>query len=261
MSQEYWQKQGQEPLFSNLLWSRPETRRGAGKLLIIGGQAQEFANVAECYAAAERAGAGTIRVLMPDSTRKLTGNLPNIEYAPSNQSGSFAREALDTLLDASQWADGVLMAGDLGKNSETSLMLENFLLKYAGPLLITSDSRTSLPITYKDMLSRENTILIINLSGLQKMAAELKLTDPITSASGNTKLAETLHTISMQHPATIVYLQNDTAWASFKSRVSSTPSQAPENSIATSIAVWFIQNPLKIFESATTALFELNNKT
>lgn len=261
MSQEYWQKQGQEPLFPNLLWSRPETQRGAGKLLIIGGQAQEFANVAECYASAERAGAGTIRVLMPDSTRKLTGNLPSIEYAPSNQSGSFAREALGALLDASQWADGVLLAGDLGKNSETGLMLENFLLKYFGPLLVTSDARSSLPTTYKDILSRENTVLIINLAGLQKVAAELKLTEPITSTTGNIKLAESLHTISMHHPATIIYLQNDTAWTSSKNRISSTPCQAPENAIATSITVWFIQNPHKVFESATTALFEFNNKS
>src|SRR5690349_6150445 len=124
---DFWQSQTDQPLFPNMLWSKPETKQGAGKLLIVGGQAQEFIHVAESFAAAEDAGAGTVRVLMPESTRKLTKMLPNIEYAPSNVSGSFAKSALAELLDAGQWADGVLLAGDLGKNSETNLMLESFI--------------------------------------------------------------------------------------------------------------------------------------
>jgi ADP-dependent NAD(P)H-hydrate dehydratase / NAD(P)H-hydrate epimerase len=257
MSQDYWQRQSGEPLFPDLLWSRPETRQGAGKLLIIGGQAQEFANVAECYSATDQAGAGTIRVLMPDSTRKATGFLPNVEYAPSTQSGSFARGALDPFLEASHWADGVLLAGDLGKNSETGLALEKFFNEYAGPLCITLNARASLSIGYKDLLSRPRTILIFTLSDLQKTAAELSMTEPITSSITNPKLAGILHEISSDYPADFLCLHNRMVWVTATGRVSSANLGVSDNALASTVAVWAIQNPTKTFEAATAALFSL----
>ena len=40
--------------------------------------------------------------------------------------------ALAPLLDLAQWADGVLLAGDIGRNSETTVLLETFMSKYHG---------------------------------------------------------------------------------------------------------------------------------
>jgi NAD(P)H-hydrate repair Nnr-like enzyme with NAD(P)H-hydrate dehydratase domain len=131
MNQSYWHKQGEKALFPNLLWARPEVKGAAGKLLVVGGHAQSFAAAAEAYTAAEKAGIGTVRVLLPDSLEKTVGKLfPSAEFAPSNPSGGFATRALAELLAAAQWADGVLLAGDLGRNSESLAMLENFAGKY-----------------------------------------------------------------------------------------------------------------------------------
>src|SRR4051812_45465462 len=132
--QEYWQKQAAtEPLFSDLLWSRPENRAHAGKLLIVGGNAQGLAAPAAAYSAATEAGIGTARVLLPDSLQKTVGRVFEAgEYAPSTPSGSFSRNALAELLAMSNWADGVLLAGDFGRNSETAIMLEQLVAKYEG---------------------------------------------------------------------------------------------------------------------------------
>jgi NAD(P)H-hydrate repair Nnr-like enzyme with NAD(P)H-hydrate dehydratase domain len=58
-----WFKQRQtEPLFADLLWSRPENRLRAGKLLIIGGNKHLVAAPGNAYTAAEKAGIGSCRV-------------------------------------------------------------------------------------------------------------------------------------------------------------------------------------------------------
>ena len=44
MNHDYWHKQtSSKPLFPELIWSRPENRQLAGKLLIIGGNLHGFA--------------------------------------------------------------------------------------------------------------------------------------------------------------------------------------------------------------------------
>src|SRR5882757_7834828 len=120
MEQTYWHKQAiDKPLFPELLWSRPENKSFAGKLLIIGGNAHGFAAPAEAYVAAEKAGIGTTRILLPDSLQKTVGKLfAPAEFATSNPSGGFAQTSLAEALALSDWADGILVAGDTGRNSE-----------------------------------------------------------------------------------------------------------------------------------------------
>lgn len=250
-----FRQQTTEPLFPNLIWSRPETKLGAGKLLVIGGQAQEFIHVAECYAAAEKAGAGTVRVIMPESTRKITKMLPNIEYAPSNVSGSFAQTALAELLDASRWSDGVLLAGDLGKNSETSLMLEKFITSFGGALIITSNALSSLTLPAKDLFQRDNTVLILTFDEIQKIGIELGLKKPVTSSIGNIELATILQ--EMTQKTHLVVQQGNAIWTASNGEVCLTSKNPKSNSqLAASVAVWSIQNPTKLFEAITTASFE-----
>src|SRR5579884_1402879 len=136
-----WLKQADEPLFPDILWSRPENRRHAGKLLIIGGHSQSFSAVSEAYAAARLAGAGTVRVIVPDKLRPMLSTIfPEAEYGASTDIGSFSRQAMAEVLDAADWADGVLLAGDFGRNSETAVLLENIVSRYKGLLCLAGDS-------------------------------------------------------------------------------------------------------------------------
>lgn len=257
MTPNFWHIQTNQPLFPNMLWSRPETKQGAGKLLIVGGQAQEFIHVAECFAHAEKAGAGTVRVLMPDSTRKITKMLPNIEYAPSNASGSFAKTALAELLDAAQWADGVLLAGDLGKNSETNLMLESFVASVGGALIITGSALTSITMPAKDLFLRNNTVLTLPFDEIQKFGVALQLETPIISGVSTPDLANILKKLTVTYPQTLIIERTNEIWTAHNGRVAITRPKNPKSNsqLAAEAAVWTIQNPYKLFEAATTAAY------
>src|SRR6185437_2415347 len=137
-----WLRQtSDKPLFPDVLWSRPENKRHAGKLLVVGGHQQSFSAVSEAYSAASKAGIGTARVVVPDKLQKmLTVVFPEADYAPSTLIGSFSRQALGSLLDLADWADGVLLAGDFGHNSETAVLLESFVTKYKGQVTLAGDA-------------------------------------------------------------------------------------------------------------------------
>src|SRR3989338_4168466 len=107
MANTYWFKQDSEqPLFLDLIWSRPENKNQSGKLLIVGGNLYGFGAPAEAYAVAGQAGIGTARVVLPAAIKKAVGSfIENGTFAPSTPSGSFSQTALDELLDQSDWAD------------------------------------------------------------------------------------------------------------------------------------------------------------
>ena len=150
MENTFWVKQDpKKPLFEDLIWNKPENKLHAGKLLIIGGNAHEFAAPGQAYDEAVKAGIGSAKVLLPNVLQKTIGQfLENAEFAPSNKSGGFARAALAEWIAFSDPADAVLIAGDLGRNSETAIVLESFLEKYTGQTVITKDAIDSVSYTH-----------------------------------------------------------------------------------------------------------------
>jgi NAD(P)H-hydrate repair Nnr-like enzyme with NAD(P)H-hydrate dehydratase domain len=181
MDRTYWHKQTKEnPLFPDLLWSRPENRAHAGKLLVIGGNAHGFAAPAEAYMESMKAGVGLTRVLLPDAVKAAAGHaLETVDFAPSTPSGSFSKKSLAEFLDHAAWADGVLLAGDLGRNSETAILLESFLQKYVGLITLTKDA---IDYTYgfaELALTRPDTTLVLTLAQLQKLAKAAKYTKAV----------------------------------------------------------------------------------
>ncbi|HWB38762.1 MAG TPA: hypothetical protein VG604_00795 [Candidatus Saccharimonadales bacterium] len=259
MQSDYWSKQtSSRPLFPDLLWSRPENRNQAGKLLIVGGNPHSFAAVAEAYAAAAKAGVGTARVLLPDSLQKTVGKvLMEGEYAPTTPSGSFSQKALSELLAMSQWADGVLLAGDLGRNSETAILLEKFIEKYSGQLTITKDAIDyfkALP----HVLDRPETSLVLSFAQLQKLATSARFTQAITFDMDLLRLVDWLHEFTLPHSATIITKHLENIFVAVNGQVSSTKLE-PDMEIwrvktAASASVWWLQNPSKAFEASTSAI-------
>ncbi|MFZ1248787.1 MAG: hypothetical protein WAQ24_00525 [Candidatus Saccharimonadales bacterium] len=260
MSQPYWHKQSKKPLFPDLLWARPEMKSAAGKLLVIAGHAQSFAAAAEAYTAAERAGVGTVRVLLPASLEKTVSKLfPAADYAPDNPSGGFATRSLAELLAAGQWANGVLLAGDLGKNSETLAMLENFATKYTGQLTITKDAADFFCTQPNSVAARPNTLLVISLGQLQKLGKALRLPYAFTSDLGLMQLVELLHTFTLRYPTLYIMTRHTNYYVvavSGSITTSSAPIDKPIWRVATaaSAATWWLQNPEKPFEALISSL-------
>jgi len=252
----HWQQQGHEPLFPDLLWSRPENKFHAGKLLIIGGTGQGFAGAAEAYAAAEKAGIGTVRVMLPSSLHRTVAKLfPAAEFAPSTPSGSFGMSALAELLDAANWADGVLIAGDTGHNSETIQLFEEFLSKYTGQLTLYGDVITTFTPQQARLLDRPQTTLVITLAELQKLAVAAHHTVAFTSSMGLVQLVEALVDFNKLHMAHLLVLNDEAASVAVDGRISTT--QIAEQSLtllAAGAATWWLQTPTKPYEALTTSL-------
>jgi hypothetical protein len=248
-----------EALFPDILWSRPEHKQGAGKLLIIGGNAMGFSTVQEAYTSADKAGAGSIRALMPDALRKTVGPvMEHGDFAPSTPSGSFARDALTELIVQSQWADAVLLAGDFGRNSETSALLEQYVQKYTGPLTLTKDAVDYFSHLPSLVLDRPQTTIVLSLSQLQKLGTSVKHQTPFLLSMGLMLLTQALHSFTETFQATIITRELDSLVVAKEGRVSSTKVSEEEDiwrvRTAAKTAVFWMQNSSKPFEAMTSAL-------
>jgi hypothetical protein len=262
MKPDFWQIQSADkPLFPKLEWSRPENKMHAGKLLVIGGNLHGFAAPAEAYAEAQRAGAGSVRALLPDAIKKFVGVMvPEADYAPSTPvSDSFSQKALDDFLSASAWADGVLIAGDLGRNAETAILLEKYLSKSPVAVTLTKDAVDYAASAPGTVLNRENTTLVLSLAQLQRLGTAAKFAQPVLFSMDLLHLVEWLHAFTAQFTPNIIVKHHDHIAVAVNGQVSTTK-LTPDPTrwrlkTATHAAVWHLQHPTKPFEALTAAVF------
>lgn len=263
---DYWQRQTPDaPLFPDLLWSRPENRAFAGKLLIAGGNAHGFAAPAEAYAAAQKAGIGVARVLLPDSLRRTVGMVFEAgEYAPSTPSGSFSQKALAELLSMANWADGVLLDGDMGRNSETAIVLERFITTYTGQLTVSNDAADYFLAAPEAILSRADTLLALSFGQAQKLFMGAHAGLALTSDMDLVRLVGALHHFSLRHNACLLLVHGPLVLVAVEGQVSSTTGLLPAagrsgddvgmGPLAAAAAVWWLQNSGRPFQAISTSL-------
>lgn len=256
---DYWHKQTAEaPLFPDMLWSRPENRAFAGKLLVIGGNAQGFAHHAQAYGAALQAGIGTARAVLPDALQKaLPRGMLEADFLSSTPSGSFATEALGELLDHAAWADGVLVAGDLGRNSETAILLESFAEKYDRQLTLTCDAADYAISAPHMVMARPETLLVISFAQLQKLGQASRFSRAFTFNMDMLRLVEALHEFTKRYTISIITKHIDTIFIAINGQVSTTRGQNRDPwraATAAKASVWWLQNPQKPFEALCTSI-------
>ena len=257
-----WHKQQvNEPLFPNLLWSRPQNKRQAGKLLIAGGNAHGFSQVASAYQAAIGSGAGAVKVLLPDALYKIAGGLiEDAEFAPSTKSGSFASNALAQFQDLSHWADGIFLAGEFGRNAETTILLEKYTNRSSKPTVLTKDTLDNFYSGSEHLFSNQNICLAAALPQLQKLCMAAGSHQPITLGMDLIKLVEALHTLSAKYSCHIITEHHAQFIVASSGQVSTTKiknsTQNWQIETSSSAAVWWLQNPGKPFEALTAAVYE-----
>jgi hypothetical protein len=261
MMEPFWRKQSKDkPLFPDLLWSRPENRQLAGKILIIGGNAHGFAAPAEAYQTALASGVGLTRVLLPLAVKRVAGNLlDTVDYAPNTPSGSFAKSALAEWLDHSIWADGVLLAGDFGRNSETAIVLETFLRKYSGQVTIGKDTVDYCLGFADDLVQRDSTLLVLTMADLQKLFKNTKQPTAITFDMDLIRLTQGLHDFTAKTKVALLFKHLDHFILAYQGNIIT--SDAPQDleeawrvRTAAKAAVWWLQNPSKTLEALASAL-------
>jgi len=257
MKPDYWHKQtADKPLYPNLLWSRPENRQQAGKLLIVGGNTYGFVAPAEAYRHAEKAGIGTIRMLLPDSMKKFVGKTFDAgDFAPTTPSGSFSQTALAEMLDMANWADAVMLAGSFGKNSETAILLEKFVTKCPCAITLAGDAVDYFLAVPQPVLDRPRTLLALDFSQLQKIASSAHFTKPFTSQLDFLHFIELLHGFAAEHSADLLVERLGQLFIVSSGQVSTTPiGDTNLLQAASRASVWWLQMPDKPFQAMTTAL-------
>lgn len=256
----YWYKQDPtKPLFPELEWSKPENKRHAGKLLIIGGNLHGFAAPANAFAAAEKAGIGTTRVILPSAIQKSVKTfMPEADFAPSTPSGSFSVKSLDTFLEHAGWSDAVLVAGDLGRNSETAIALESLVTKYTGRLTLTKDAVDYVVEAPQSVLDRAETLLVMSFAQAQRLLVNAKFKTAITFDMDLLHLVAALHGFTLAYKVNIVLKHRDIMLVGSQGKVSSTKLVSDREiwrvETAAAATVWWLQHPTKVFESLTTAV-------
>lgn len=253
---DYWFKQTlNQPLYSDLIWSKPENKLHAGKLLIIGGSLSSFAHTVGCFLAAQKAGAGIVKVLIPDSTKKFIGsNSENIIFGLSNKSGGFSQGALAEFIESSDWADTVLLAGELGNNSDTTILFEKYLDKYSNSLIIAGDAYDFCQSFISKLLRNSGVTFILDLAKLQKLISAIGMTRPVTSKISLVNLVEMLHDLTEKYNANIVMEFGDFIVVASQGFISTTELKVKDKlqiNLSANASVWFMQNRTKVFEALT----------
>lgn len=204
----YWHVQEPgKPLYPNVEWNRPEQRNLRGRLGVIGGNKLGFAGVAEAHSAAYEAGAGEVKVLLPDVLRSaVPSSITDAVFAPNNISGSLSKDALADMQALGTWSTGILLVGDAGKSSETTVVYDDFIASYNGWITLTRDAvdlvRRSAPV----MVERERTLYVLSFAQLQKLFQDVYYPKILTFSMQLAQLVENLHKFTLSYPVTILTL-------------------------------------------------------
>ena len=265
MNSPTWVRQSDKPLFEQLDWDKPERKDHAGKLLIVGGHVHALTAPAQSYLLASALGIGIQKVCMPSKTKSILGKAPfDAVFIPSTTSGEFAKEGINELLEYAMWADTVLLSGDVGRNSQTTLLLEEFVQSYNGQVVIAQDALDTLSGSPKEIMNRENSTIVASIAQLQKLAKNSNWSTPITFTMDLTKLVEVLAEVSKNFSAGIVTFHQSQFVVAIDGRVSTTKStqdieepQSWRNSLATHAAVYQAWYPNKPFEALTHCAYLL----
>lgn len=204
----YWQKQTPDtPLFPDVEWNKPERLDQAGKLGIIGGNKLGFVATAESYQTAKEAGAGEVRILLPDALKKsIPPSITDTLFAPTNNSGGLAAEALAELQATGDWADVLLFPGDAGKNSQTAILYESIIAKYEKPMVITRDAVDLVQNSFQTILDNPNITFVASFAQVQRIFQSVYYPKMLTFSMQLTQLVETLHKFTLTYPVSVATL-------------------------------------------------------
>lgn len=260
MDYSYWKKQSPDsPLYPDIEWNKPEQRTMAGKLGIIGGNKLGFAGVAEAYMTATRAGAGQVRVVLPDVLKKtIPAAITDTLYAPTNPSGSLGKDAASVLAATTAWANAILLIGDAGRSSETAILYEQFLRDYQGPLVITRDAIDLIKNSAQALVDRPQTLLVASFAQVQKLFQSVYYPKVLTFSMQLTNFVEAVHKFTITYPVTIAVLHKDTFIIAHDGNVITMPWDSPMNiwrgTTAAKIATYWLWSSGKPLEAAASAI-------
>ena len=263
METTYWHRQTDKALFPELEWNKPERRDQAGKVLVVGGDMHNLAAPASAFEILKQTGVGNIKLALPDKTKKFVGKtLPEALFLPSTTSGEFSIDGEVELLDQAMWADALLLPGDNGRNSQTTILFSDILQAYKDQITLTRDAVDILSNNPAELFEREHTTLIVSFAQLQKLMKNYGESTPLTFVMDLVKFVEFLHVFTQHKAVSIVTLHQNQLVVASRGKVSTTKSQMNEKAqwrlkAAVNSICYQVWNPERSFEALTHACFEV----
>ncbi len=242
-----------KPLFSNLLWARPERKEQAGKLLIIGGSTHGFASIIKAYEYAGQAGIGEVKVVLPEGVKKFVGPVLDALYAQQLDNGSFAHKALAEIRPYLSWANCGLLPGELTNNAETTLLAEDVLRVAQTPIIIAGDALTAVTKTLSETLTTK-PIVIADFRQLQRLAYAHSGKQPLLSTSSLDQQATIMQALvdKLELSALVRHDENQVLVVSYhQASITGVDKNLLEYAVHCSVLA--AQFPTKPYEAATTA--------
>lgn len=247
MSNTNWLTQDQEPLFKDLIWSRPENKAHAKKILLVGGSSHGFSRTYKYFIGCEEAGVGEVKLVLPNSLLKLIKH-PLVVFGDSNKDGSFSKESYSQILGYYGWADSVWLTGEFGNNSTTTMLLEQ-IINSTKRKIISGDVSShigDLSVMTNDLL------LILSFREYQKLASKLYGVAP-TNRMDLSQIVDTLNSLTTESEVSIVLGFNDYCLVGSNSKVV-TQKKLLDEKTASNIAVMWTQFPGKSLQAMACGL-------
>ncbi len=261
----YWHKQSQ-PLFDNLLWNIPEQK--TGHIAVVGGNSQNFSTVVRISEFINQTfPIKTLTTVLPDALRGKLPPLPNLDFLPSTESGSFAKSRQLELAVSN--TDATLIIGDLSRNSATAVALSGAIASsmpqdetLPNLLVIARDSIDLLASEAGRWLSRPNTVIIASMAQLQKLFRAIYYPRMILLSQPLIPTLETLHKFTLTYPATLLTFHQDNIIVAQGGEVSTThlvdtdysPISLWSGQLAARVTALNLYNPKQNFAATTAAI-------
>lgn len=273
----YWRKQD-KPLFDNLIWNIPEQK--TGHVAIIGGNSQNFSTVVRISEFINQTfPIKTLTTVLPDALRGKLPPLPNLDFLPSTESGSFAKSRQLELAFSNP--NSTLIIGDLSRNSATAVAISDAIAKstpeihpnFAGDLQDSGENSANLLVLARDSvdllapeasnwLNRPNTIIIASMAQLQKLFRAVYYPRMILLSQPLIPTIETLHKFTLTYPVTLFTFHQDNIIVASAGEVSTThlvdtnysPISLWSGQLAARVTALNLYNPKQNFAATTAAV-------
>jgi NAD(P)H-hydrate repair Nnr-like enzyme with NAD(P)H-hydrate dehydratase domain len=266
MEQDYWRKQeADRSLFPDVEWSKPEQRARRGKLLVAGGSRYGFRAVAGACQTALAAGAGEVKAVLPDKLKsQLPADFREGIFLPSNDGGGLGLAGQAELLAAADWADGVLLIGDSGMNSETGVLFDKLLEASDRPVTISRDALDLLTASGEKLVNRPKTHLIANFTQLQKLFSTVYYPKILTHSMNLLNLVEAVHKFTTTYPISVTTLHQNSLLTAVDGQVVSQKFANQlaliDGQLAAQAAAYLLWTPDKPLEAIVSSWLTPNGK-
>jgi NAD(P)H-hydrate repair Nnr-like enzyme with NAD(P)H-hydrate dehydratase domain len=177
-------RQEDTPLYPKILYNRPVTRTGAGRLLVVGGYPGEFSLPTTIHQLSMAAGIGECSVVLPETLAKLLGGAPGTFYAPANPSGSLSPEGLGRILELSEDADAVALGASLSNNSTTAILIEKLVAELERPYAIFEDGLRAMHHNLRAVTDNPDALVIVTMAEVFKLCGLLQIPIRIREGAG-----------------------------------------------------------------------------